>query len=178
MRDQFRCPVPPRNYLRIIYTRLRSWFMTITCVRSRCVTHRFTFARMQQPLPRPRLKLFRDLYLPRNASWARWHSYLEHLLNGYKVFLEFHLSIGAPTLHVLLNTTTWRRSVLRKIRSPGERTNKAVSCSVSPACSARLIKTIRTAATNDKRARRKLVSFKSARHCESFISQGLASILL
>jgi len=41
----------------------------------------------------------------------------------------------------------------RKIRSPGERINnkEAVSCSVSSACSARLIKTIRAATANDKR---------------------------
>ncbi|KYN44957.1 hypothetical protein ALC56_00609 [Trachymyrmex septentrionalis] len=65
---------------------------------------------------------------------------------------RYHLDIGVPTLHVLLYYHLTMERVPRKIRSPGERTNKkAVSCSVSPACSARLIKTIRAATANDKR---------------------------
>ncbi|EGI64820.1 hypothetical protein G5I_06719 [Acromyrmex echinatior] len=67
---------------------------------------------------------------------------------------SYHLEvspIGVPTLDVLLNYHLTAERVPRKIRSPGERTNKEAVSSVSPACSARLIKTIRAATANDKR---------------------------
>jgi len=86
-----------------------------------------------------------DIYLSRIISWARWQPYLEHLLNGYKVFLVRHrLSIDAWRVVSFIGRYRWWQSEPRKIRSPGERTNKGISCSVSPTCFTTLIKTRRT----------------------------------